>query len=318
MESGKIIVYLERWFSKPLKKLPDGIRVFVECNFPDWSKMTTEQRRISAEHKDVQLSTKWRLKIERAERQEKLFKESEEGKAVICIGWHDAELSAAMWFGVKSLAPREAAMLLCRQNPLDKSSDPLNVSTDETTPDDFNWLVRVFEDVATDGKPRRLTQWLSEAQCKGLKYHSWIDEYIAAVGEIDADLKSAQFQPSTADDSSGQADSGAVSSGRPDNAGLKNQGNSGVDRNDSTIIRKRKAFVQEVKNFWPTIESDLSDAARSKLSKSRVPSRHGYWDVTAALAWAAQSGKITKQKTEQFISYNPDSVFAATLKQLFK
>lgn len=98
------------------------------------------------------------------------------------IGWYDATLSAAMWFGLISVGSQEAAMLLCRFNPQDNKCDPLTDSTDETSPDDYKRLLRVLEDVANaESQPRSLIQWLAVAKDKGLKYHSWIDNYANAL-----------------------------------------------------------------------------------------------------------------------------------------
>ena len=105
MKSGCISIYLQQWFSKPLKKMPDDIRSFVASNFPDWQELTPTQRRVKAEQNDVQLSTKWRLKLERAGRQDAVFKESREGRAAICIGWYNDQLNASTWFGLREPAP---------------------------------------------------------------------------------------------------------------------------------------------------------------------------------------------------------------------
>ncbi len=98
------------------------------------------------------------------------------------IGWYDATLSAAMWFGLISVGSQEAAMLLCQFNPLDDRSTPQEDTTSETGPEDFKRLLRVFEDVANgDSQPRTLSQWLTIARDKHLRYHSWIDDYAKAV-----------------------------------------------------------------------------------------------------------------------------------------
>lgn len=98
------------------------------------------------------------------------------------VGWYDQILDASYWLVRTQVTAREAATLLCNQNPLDDSSDPLLLSTDETNPLDFKRLLRVFNEAAElDVKPRTLMLWLDLANQNGLKYHSWIDEYIAAV-----------------------------------------------------------------------------------------------------------------------------------------
>jgi len=104
-------------------------------------------------------------------------------------GWYDATLDADMWFGLASPTPREAAMVLCQFNPHDDNCDPTTITTDETGPEDFKRLLRVFEDLEkVEPKARTLRQWLAIAREKGLKYHSWIDAYaLARTEELPAD-----------------------------------------------------------------------------------------------------------------------------------
>ena len=68
-------------------------------------------------------------------------------------------------------------MLLCHLHPHDTRTDPTEGVKDEIELSDFERLLRVFNDIGTDGKPRTLLEWLGIARDKGLKYHSWIDEY---------------------------------------------------------------------------------------------------------------------------------------------
>lgn len=70
-------------------------------------------------------------------------------------------------------------MLLCQFNPHDGTLDPLNVTNDETSPDDFKRLLRAFEDVASTEVQLRhtLRHWHDIARDKGYKFHSWIGEY---------------------------------------------------------------------------------------------------------------------------------------------
>lgn len=104
-------------------------------------------------------------------------------------GWYNETLDAEMWFGLASPTPHEAAMLLCQHNPHENACDPMKTTTDETGPEDFKRLLRVFEDLEkVEPKARTLRQWLAIARDKGLKYHSWIDAYVMAqIEELTAD-----------------------------------------------------------------------------------------------------------------------------------
>lgn len=97
------------------------------------------------------------------------------------VAWYDFSLSASSWWTVKALRPSEAATLLCEQDP-HKDPTPEATTTSETTPLDFKKLLRAFEDAAEEEHgPRSLNDWRLLARSKGLKYHSWADEYAKAV-----------------------------------------------------------------------------------------------------------------------------------------
>lgn len=108
------------------------------------------------------------------------------------LGWHDMSMHASMWLKRASVKPDEAAMLLCRIDPLERdwqgnAPDPerIYVEDDKASPDRYRLLLRTFLDVAeTDPKPRTLLDWRDVARCEGLRYHQWIDEYMQARIEV--------------------------------------------------------------------------------------------------------------------------------------
>lgn len=96
--------------------------------------------------------------------------------------WSDATFDADSWWRLNNVTPLQAATLLCGLNPEDDTVDPLTVSTDKTSPDDFKRLLREFEDAAqADAKPRTLSQWHDIAITTPLKHHTWIDDYAVAM-----------------------------------------------------------------------------------------------------------------------------------------
>lgn len=117
------------------------------------------------------------------------------------IGWYDATLNASFWLARNDLTPLEAATLLCQQNPHDDRNAPSLTSTDVTAPDDFKKLLRTFVEAERDGQYRTLKDWLSIAKDESLKYHPWIDGYLAANDVV----KSTQREPSTSGDGSNLA-----------------------------------------------------------------------------------------------------------------
>ncbi len=58
----------------------------------------------------------------------------------------------------------------------------------------------------------------------------------------------------------------------------------------------RTGMVKAFKNRWPTIESDLRDAARNGLSVARAGKRG--WDECKALEWARARGKLHMESIE--------------------
>ena len=97
------------------------------------------------------------------------------------IGWYDATLDAASWWSLNGITSLQAATLLCGFNPDGDINDRELVTNRETGPYDFKRLRREFNCVAeASPTPRTLSQWHDVAHDRGLKHHSWIDEYMAA------------------------------------------------------------------------------------------------------------------------------------------
>lgn len=182
-------------------------------------------------------------------------------------------------------------MLLCQFNPHDEQLNPLEVFNTETYPDDYKRLQRAFEDVAnTESNPRPLMLWLAIAKDKGLKYHSWIDRYLAAM---------------------------------PDGMPSKNNFIAKQSSNSQTFgegnIWKKEAIVAELIGIWPSIERDISESSRATSGLSGARSRRGYWNVDMCIKWAVANGKIiNNQATRNFVINNEDSPFAVILKTMFK
>ncbi|MEF8709512.1 MAG: hypothetical protein V5B38_11770 [Candidatus Accumulibacter propinquus] len=79
------------------------------------------------------------------------------------------------------------------------------------------------------------------------------------------------------------------------------------------VLRKRSALIEEFAGVWPTIEGDLRDGSRNGLSAVANAS-HGYWKVGPALNWAAERGKIQREKAEAFVRADGESEIAAIVR----
>jgi hypothetical protein len=96
----------------------------------------------------------------------------------VAMFWWRDQMEAELWFGLQKVTPREAALLLCQQNPLEDGASEHN-SSDETDPSDYKRLFRVFSDLAeVDAAPRSLKDWIEVADEKDLKYHSWVRDWL--------------------------------------------------------------------------------------------------------------------------------------------
>jgi hypothetical protein len=179
---GELARMLAKWFDKPIDALPQRLREVAKAYIPKWPELSSAERRARANEVDRQLATKLALKIRRADREREQAKNDPKQVAEGIVAWYDTALDAMTWWGLGSITPHEAAMLLCHFNPQNGTLDPLEITTDETTPDDFKRILRVFEDVArSQPQDRRLSQWHDIAHDRRLKYDPWIDAYRRAV-----------------------------------------------------------------------------------------------------------------------------------------
>jgi hypothetical protein len=127
------------------------------------------------------------------------------------VAWHDVDINACRWLTLKNVNPKEAAMLLCKLNPLeDKNPELIFVDADESSPNRYLLLLRAFEDLASlSDSHRTLEQWRQIAKDFNLSCHPWIDNYLEIsdisdeevitesntklTNTIDEDLKTPQF-----------------------------------------------------------------------------------------------------------------------------
>lgn len=100
-------------------------------------------------------------------------------------------MDASTWWQLSAVQADEAAALLNGCNPLKKAKREPHTNTllPAVSPLDTEWhahyqrMLRKFADVNLQvPENRTLVQWLHIAQQAKLKYHAWIDEWIAAGG----------------------------------------------------------------------------------------------------------------------------------------
>lgn len=181
--TGEIARKLANWFDNPLNDLPPPLRKIAELYIPRWSELSGADRRARANDADQKVQETIGARFEQAEREREQAKNDPKQVAERLVAWYHETLDAKTWWNLSAITPREAAMLLCQFNPHDDNYDPLSITTDETSPEDFKRLLRVFEDAAQSQSPRTLSDWHDIARDKRLKYHSWIDAFRQAMAE---------------------------------------------------------------------------------------------------------------------------------------
>jgi hypothetical protein len=96
----------------------------------------------------------------------------------------DCAVDANTWWLAESISPINAAMLLSYRNPNTASIEEAESNTnDEMEPQDFRRLKNIFEGASQE--PRTLKDWTMYARQRGLKIHSWINEWESWVHEVD-------------------------------------------------------------------------------------------------------------------------------------
>jgi len=109
-------------------------------------------------------------------------------EGVRVVGWYNIQLNANFWFQRKVVSPKDAALLLCRHDPIEPAAaeDAERTTAEDVrppvTPNEYRLLRRAFEDHLTQHpEGMGLRGWLSVAKAQGLRYHPWIDEYLAGM-----------------------------------------------------------------------------------------------------------------------------------------
>ncbi len=71
-----------------------------------------------------------------------------------------------------------------------------------------------------------------------------------------------------------------------------------TEKVDKGWVMKKAALIDKHAHEWGTIKSDFHSSSENGLSKAAKAPGHGEWFVDAALNWADQRGKRTKEKQQ--------------------
>ena len=190
---------LVNWFDEPVTNLPRELRPIAEAYISQWSSLSPDERRARAKEVDRQRVVKAGIKLSLAPFQQERDRHDPLKIAEETIGWWDgvAVMSASFWLAQPSVTPHQAALILCQYNPSNLSgADPEKNSTDEAGPVEYRQLLSAFDAMERVAPANRaLSEWLKYAKCRGLKYHTWIDEYLSAVDTLRAEQGAETSRP---------------------------------------------------------------------------------------------------------------------------
>lgn len=120
------------------------------------------------------------------------------------VGWWDYTMDADFWWKQPSVSAQEAALLLCQLNPNHDNLTPDGTQNGETGPQEYKKLLRTFEGLQlVQHAHRTLQQWIFLARSNGLKYHSWIDDYLLALDDLKSGQQGGALLPNEGADASG-------------------------------------------------------------------------------------------------------------------
>jgi hypothetical protein len=151
---------LEKWFRKPLSKLPHEEQKIAMAYIKAWDTLTPILRRERAKEIDRQRAVKLRIKHDSIRRQQKLDLASADPVEV--MAWVHAgyygEAHVRMWLSMGSVSTQDAALLFHGENPSSYKGYDMG--------SDFNDMKKSFDDV--EGK-RNLAGWIAVARQRNLQ-----------------------------------------------------------------------------------------------------------------------------------------------------
>lgn len=187
MSTLTITQALVNWFSEPVTNLPRELRPIAEAYISQWSSLSPDERRARAKEVDRQRVVKAGIKLSLAEFQQERDRHVPLKFAEETIGFWDGQsaMSASFWWDQPAVTAHHAALILCQYNPSNLNGAKPEKDSDETGRVMYAQLLSSFDamELVTPGH-RALSEWLKYARCRGLKYHTWIDEYLSAVNTL--------------------------------------------------------------------------------------------------------------------------------------
>lgn len=113
----------------------------------------------------------------------------------------------------------------------------------------------------------------------------------------------------------------SYTSSQPATSGMTEKAAPAADKQGDAVpevIRKRAVLIAELSGMWPSIESDLHEGADNGLSAVAKSNKHGMWKVRESLNWAAEQGKIEKNRAEAFVRADGESEISALVRAMLE
>lgn len=98
--------------------------------------------------------------------------DDETQKPAFIVGWYNESLLADIWFSRKTVTAEEAAILLCGFNP---NSIDAKANAFDQMECSYRDLITLFE-----GYRYNLMGYVHVAKQREIRYHPWVNEYLAA------------------------------------------------------------------------------------------------------------------------------------------
>lgn len=97
-------------------------------------------------------------------------------------------------------------------------------------------------------------------------------------------------------------------------APIQKQAHSGIP--SEIVSRKLNVMVAELEPIWPNIQNDINNGHKNGLRAQAKLSKHGKWNMTAALKWAIENRPIKKDKAATIVASDPTSELSVLLAQM--
>jgi len=332
---GELMQILGKWFDKPLSELPKKQREMAEIYIPRWLELSSAERRACAVEASRKVQETIALRFQQARREQDALPSGLAAQDAMRRGFNkvvreragERDFESKIW-ELNLLDDRCIELAQMPELEIAEWIELTGVYLGEigpylVTPDSVGFVRWEPEEIRTYPKEfqvdmlRRNKHEPLKFPCTPARLLDFIDSELSTIygcfevpdafrqavtvtegvqtTDTTPQVPGSVPEATTADDAEHAAAATPAATQEPPKTGAKVE-----------ILRKRAAFINDFQGMWPTMNGDLSDAARNGLSLA-ANARHGFWRVGPALNWADERGRIKREKAEQFVHTHGDS-----------